>query len=93
MLPFAAILVTSPRSGLQAGTNMAMGGGRLWQEDDCVLCGNIRIDNGPELRQSLGRSSGEDGALVLAAWRRWGTDCPAHLVGDFAFMLWDQEGN
>jgi asparagine synthase (glutamine-hydrolysing) len=27
--------------------------------------------------------------LVLAAYRAWGDACPAHLEGDFAFVLWD----
>jgi len=27
---------------------------------------------------------------VLAAWQRWGASCPARLLGDFAFALWDE---
>ena len=30
-----------------------------------------------------------DGALLLAAYARWGPDCVDHLVGAFAFALWD----
>lgn len=33
-----------------------------------------------------GASSGE---LILAAYRAWGTECAAHLEGDFAFVVWD----
>jgi len=28
--------------------------------------------------------------LVLAAYRAWGTECPRHLEGDWAFALWDR---
>ena len=31
-----------------------------------------------------------DGALILASYLRWGEDCAAHLLGDFAFALWDE---
>jgi len=27
--------------------------------------------------------------LILAAYRAWGTECAAHLEGDFAFVAWD----
>lgn len=27
--------------------------------------------------------------LILAAYRKWGEDCPAHLLGEFAFAIWD----
>ncbi len=32
-----------------------------------------------------------DGALLLAAYRAFGTDCVEHLRGDFAFALWDSK--
>lgn len=54
-----------------------------------------RIDNRDEILQAL-RSDGTflpdntDPALLLAAYRLWGTDCLQRIVGDFAFALWDQ---
>jgi asparagine synthase (glutamine-hydrolysing) len=43
------------------------------------------------LEADLGRRfcDASDAELVLAAYERWGTDCPAHLLGDFAFCVWD----
>ncbi len=32
-----------------------------------------------------------DAALILAAYRAWGADCPDRLLGNFAFALWDGE--
>ena len=27
--------------------------------------------------------------LIAKAYRRWGADCPRHLLGDYAFAVWD----
>jgi len=59
-----------------------------------VITGDIRLDNRQELIRGLdldrrgGREVG-DGALVLEAYRRWGRVSPSHLVGAFAFAVWD----
>lgn len=67
---------------------------RLDPETGCALVCSARLDNRPELLASLGLSGIEaknlsDADLILSAYRRWGTDCPLHLLGDFAFILWD----
>jgi asparagine synthase (glutamine-hydrolysing) len=31
-----------------------------------------------------------DAQLILHAYRAWGTACPEHLLGDFAFAIWDE---
>ncbi len=35
-------------------------------------------------------TSALDADLILAAYRRWGDDCADHLIGEFAFILWDR---
>ena len=35
------------------------------------------------------RANVPDGALILRAYERWGTDCPGRLLGDYAFAVWD----
>ncbi len=64
-------------------------------EAGLTLVADARIDNRDELIPTL-RSAGElrkgrfsDAELILAAYRRWGEACPTHLVGDFAFAVWD----
>ena len=64
-------------------------------ESGLVLVADARIDNRDELISEL-RGKGEplkdhptDADLILAAYRVWGPDCPAHLLGDFAFAIWD----
>jgi len=32
-----------------------------------------------------------DGELIQLAYRKWGLDCPKHLLGDFAFAIWDEK--
>ncbi len=57
-----------------------------------VLVADARIDNRAALIRRLGAPpEATDAALILAAYRRWGTCCPRHLVGDFAFACWDEE--
>lgn len=53
-----------------------------------------RLDNIPELRRILASDielpeATADAAFVLAAYRRWREECVAHLLGDFAFAIWD----
>jgi asparagine synthetase B (glutamine-hydrolysing) len=43
-----------------------------------------------ELRAALGLSSNSTAEdLVLGAYRRWGDDFPAHLLGEYVLALWD----
>lgn len=50
-----------------------------------------RIDNRDELSEilALGALPPNDCSLVLACYRRWGEQCANHLIGDFAFAIWD----
>ena len=61
--------------------------------DGLLLAADARIDGQAELRAALGALAPPPGApaaaLIAAAWRRWGRDCPLHLYGDYAFALHD----
>ncbi|HEB78468.1 MAG TPA: hypothetical protein ENI90_08075, partial [Methylothermaceae bacterium] len=77
-----------------AGHSAVLGGEHpacLYRDGELTLACDARIDNRPELEAALGPLPSEagDGALILAAYQRWGSDCPGHLVGDFAFILWN----
>jgi asparagine synthase (glutamine-hydrolysing) len=58
-----------------------------------VLVSDGRIDNRLELSGELGlpwpARTVPDSAFILAAYERWGTDCPQHLIGSFSFAIWD----
>jgi len=64
------------------------------QTGDLVITADARIDNRDELIAALGltdRPSEKitDSQLILSAYERWGESCPEHLLGDFAFVIWD----
>ena len=55
-----------------------------------TLVADARLDDRETLASALSLSiNSSDAALLLAAWRKWGRDCAAHLTGDFAFVIWD----
>jgi asparagine synthase (glutamine-hydrolysing) len=56
-----------------------------------IISANARIDNRMQLLQQLDlKSSITDGELILQTYQRWGNMCPAYLLGDFAFIIWDE---
>ncbi|WP_093152179.1 asparagine synthase-related protein [Aliiruegeria lutimaris] len=59
----------------------------------CCITADARLDNREELFTAFGLNGSErqigDGELILRAWEKWGEDCPCHLLGDFAFLIWD----
>lgn len=61
-------------------------------DDELVLVGDLRLDNRTELIKKLGglSSSSTDSEMVLAAYRKWQGQCVNHLVGGFAFAIWDR---
>lgn len=55
------------------------------------LTADVCIDNREELLAALSvrDSHAPDGALLMAAFERWGERCPERLVGAYAFAIWD----
>jgi asparagine synthase (glutamine-hydrolysing) len=64
------------------------GGGRY------MLVADLRLDNRDELIAGLQISPERaramaDANILLSAWERWREACLDHLVGDYAFAIWD----
>ena len=60
--------------------------------ENLVLAADARIDNRDDLIATLGLDRAgtiTDGALILAAYEKWGRATPEKLIGDFAFAVWD----
>ena len=64
---------------------------------NCNLCITIdaRLDNREELADKLemidiSNDQITDSDFILAAYRKWGEDCPKYLLGDFSFAIWDK---
>lgn len=59
----------------------------------CTITADCRLDNREELIAALDLSRADhvigDGELILRAYLQWGENCPAKLLGDFAFAIWD----
>lgn len=60
-----------------------------------TITADARIDNREELCSQLAIPAEElplmpDSGLILAAYRKWGTACAGRLLGDFAFVIWDE---
>jgi asparagine synthase (glutamine-hydrolysing) len=58
-----------------------------------IVC-SARIDRREQLAAALGEFapqtiSPSPAEWIAAAWRRWGSDCPQHLYGDYAFFVRD----
>lgn len=60
-----------------------------------VVAADAIIDNRDELFQLLQieanrQKSMTDSELIVLAYSKWGEDAPKYLIGDFAFMIWDE---
>src|SRR3990172_1885650 len=59
------------------------------------ITADARIDGRDQLKRKLeaedctGLAAATDPELILHAYRAWGEDCVQHLIGDFAFAIWD----
>ncbi len=61
-----------------------------------IIAADARLDNREELFDVFRIDHSErrkisDSQLILLAYRHRAEDCPAHLLGDFAFAIWDGE--
>lgn len=59
-----------------------------------TLVADLRLDNREQLAVELGIDERKlpalaDSAMLMAAYKKWGEDCAEHLLGDFAFAIWD----
>ena len=82
--------------GVALGVRHGAGAAPLCVDDDAGLAvaADARLDDRPALCDALGipraeRAGYADGDLILRAWLRWREDCPDHLLGDYAFAVWD----
>jgi asparagine synthase (glutamine-hydrolysing) len=65
-------------------------------ESQMMITSDAIIDNRGELFSKLDvdtyrRNGIPDSLLILLAYQKWGEDCPKYLIGDFAFMIWDEK--
>jgi asparagine synthase (glutamine-hydrolysing) len=66
----------------------------LLVQDDIAVLFDGRLDDRAALQLLLDVSVDAEGIadveLVVRAYRKWGAACAQHLLGDFAFCIWDR---
>lgn len=58
-----------------------------------VITADARLDNRRELSEKLKIPDSvdvPDSHFILKAYQEWGEECPKHLLGDFTFVIWDE---
>lgn len=61
-----------------------------------AITADVQLHNRTDLIRALGTeasSAFDDAGLLLAAYAKWGDDCPNYLLGEFAFAIWDERLN
>jgi asparagine synthase (glutamine-hydrolysing) len=86
----------TPEIGFGVQAQYTHGRSRLESQPTSDLIGNVlvfdgRLDNYRNLMSELGLTgeNTSDSEIILSAYRRWGKDCFARLVGDWALVLSD----
>ena len=66
------------------------------EKTDLIITADARIDNRKELSSELDiedKMEISDSYFILKSYEKWGEKCPEHLLGDFAFAIWDNKEN
>lgn len=63
--------------------------GKVWLTADARLDGREELLEKLNTRNPLSRSKPNDAELILFAYEAWQENCVDHLVGDFAFAIWN----
>jgi asparagine synthase (glutamine-hydrolysing) len=66
--------------------------GRLVEDENFLAMADCRLDNREELTEALGLAPAMgDSEILLAGYRLWGENLASHLLGDFAFIIWNKQ--
>ena len=66
-----------------------------WHDSRLTVTFDGRLDNRGELMRALDLPVDQeaitgDAAIVAGTYQKWGDECASHLLGDFAFIVWDR---
>ena len=64
--------------------------GRVWITADARVDDRAELVRKLEARGRTGLERASDAQLILHAYHAWGAQCVDHLLGDFAFAIWDE---
>ncbi len=63
------------------------------EEAQMTITADARVDNRDELSVALGLKNDAatpDSLYLLRAFQKWGNGCGCHVLGDYAFAIWDR---
>ncbi len=63
--------------------------GRVWITADARIDARRELTGKLAARGRAGLDTASDAQLILHAYHAWGDECVSHLLGDFAFAIWD----
>ncbi|MDM5271356.1 asparagine synthase-related protein [Sulfurovum sp. zt1-1] len=63
---------------------------KVWITCSARIDDRENLVNKMGMKHSLDLSSTPDSELILHAYKKWGEECLDHLLGDFAFVIWDK---
>jgi asparagine synthase (glutamine-hydrolysing) len=63
--------------------------GQVWITADARIDDRQTLIRKLEVRENPHARSATDAQLILQAYNAWGEQCVDHLIGDFAFAIWD----
>jgi len=65
----------------------------FFSTSDYIVIADCRIDNKQQLAENLqlNELNPPDDYLILKAYEKWGVQCAEHIVGDFAFAIWNKQ--
>ncbi len=66
------------------------------RQNNLVITMDARLDNREELAEKLDLPNRlleqiTDSDFILAAYQKWGEECPKQIIGDFSFAIWDEK--
>lgn len=64
--------------------------GSVWITADARIDGQTELKKKLEAKGRPNLAAANDTELILHAYHAWGEDCVSHLIGDFAFAIWDE---
>ncbi len=65
--------------------------GKTWITSSARIDGREDLVNKLNMTNEIDLTQTPDSKLILLAYRKWSEDCLEHLLGDFAFVIWDSQ--
>ncbi|MEN8147744.1 MAG: asparagine synthase-related protein [Campylobacterota bacterium] len=63
--------------------------GKIYITCSARIDDRVHLVNKLGMKREINLKKTPDSELILHAYKKWGEDCLDHLLGDFAFVIWD----